>query len=328
MSIEFQASFCIKDKEDIRQLSQAEGDFLHFSDVSARIALLAQAIALEDKPHAQTKLKLLTHIRREYDVFICRALRQMASLGLVKPQVNLAELPLFSFFLQFDFTLAKPYISQDDESFYIIDNPLKKDKVFKVPLIASTSWKGNLRDAIRKVKNWKDSDPRMRRLFGNEKEAQANFKQGRLQFYPTFLDQIDMEVINPHTRKTKAGINPIYFEVAPRGTKGYFSLLYIPFDLIGKPEEAKREAVEDLQAVTEGVRAIMLEYGFSAKKTSGYGVAIEEAIEGTLDMAGIELRTSDGARDNLFHSFGNEKDAQTKQTLWALVRRLQEVAKQ
>ena len=32
------------------------------------------------------------------------------------------------------FSLKKPYISRDDENFYIIDNPVCKDNVFKVPL--------------------------------------------------------------------------------------------------------------------------------------------------------------------------------------------------
>lgn len=54
-------------------------------------------------------------------------------------------LPAHSAFLQFQFSLASPYISRDDEIFHINDNPVRKDKVFKVPMVAGTSWKGNLR---------------------------------------------------------------------------------------------------------------------------------------------------------------------------------------
>lgn len=59
------------------------------------------------------------------------------------PKINLAILPLYSFFIQFTFTLAQPYISRDEQDFYIIDNPVRKDKIFGLPYVASTSWKGS-----------------------------------------------------------------------------------------------------------------------------------------------------------------------------------------
>jgi CRISPR-associated protein Cmr2 len=103
---------------------------------------------------------------------------------------------------------------------------------------------------------------------------------GRLMFYPTFFDLIDVEVINPHKRETKAGTYPIYLECVPAGAKGTFSLFYVPFDLIGRPEEeVKNQAAEDLQRIAEAVSAMMLTYGFSAKRTSGYGTA-EDEIDG------------------------------------------------
>ena len=63
----------------------------------------------------------------------------------------------------------------------------------------------------------------------------------------TFFDLIDVEVINPHSRKTRAGTHPIYLECVPQGAKGTFSLLYVPFDLIGADKaEIRRQALEDL----------------------------------------------------------------------------------
>lgn len=57
-------------------------------------------------------------------------------------------------------------------------------------------------------------------------------------------------------------------------------MLYIPFDLIGQDEaEIRRQAAEDLQLVAEAIGALMLTYGFSAKRTSGYGTA-EDKIQG------------------------------------------------
>jgi len=116
--------------------------------------------------------------------------------------------------------------------------------------------------------------------------------QGALYFYPTFFTRLSLEVINPHDRQSNAGKQPIYFECVPDGAHGTFSLLYAPFDLIGADEaEIRRQALEDLQLVAEGLQAMFLTYGFSAKRTSGYGVAEDKIIKG-------EIRTRAG-RHNL-----------------------------
>jgi CRISPR-associated protein Cmr2 len=123
-------------------------------------------------------------------------------------------------------------------------------------------------------------------LFGDEKGEEPDHS-GRLMCYPTFFDLIDLEVINPHSRKTRAGTQPIYFECVPAGAKGTFSLLYVPFDLIGQPgERIKQQARLDLQTVCPAITALMLTYGFSAKRTSGFGAA-HDTIAG-------EIRTAAG----------------------------------
>jgi CRISPR-associated protein Cmr2 len=70
------------------------------------------------------------------------------------PHIDLSIFPPFSFVIQFTFTLAQSYISRDEQNFYIIDNPVRKDKIFGLPYVAPSSWKGSLRsvlDAIPKV---------------------------------------------------------------------------------------------------------------------------------------------------------------------------------
>ncbi len=109
---------------------------------------------------------------------------------------------------------------------------------------------------------------------------------GRLTFCPTFFDQIDVEVINPHSRKTKAGTHPIYLECVPACAQGTFTLLYVPFDLIGQDEEkVGTQAAEDLKLVAEALREMFLTYGFSAKRTSAYGTAEPTLANGQLTMA-------------------------------------------
>jgi len=215
---------------------------------------------------------------------------------IARPTVDLTILPPGSWFLQFTFTLAKPYISKDDNPFYIIDNPIVRDKAFHSPMVRPTSWKGNLYSALWQSGRYKASDEPMQRLFG-EIRSEESGQAGRLFFYPTFFTQTSLEIINPHDRARKVGKNPILFECVPAGATGTFSLLYVPFDLIGQPEaEIHKQSAEDLERVAEAVKEMMLTYGFSAKRTSGYGVAKDEIIKGevttkaeTHDLTGKKL---------------------------------------
>jgi CRISPR-associated protein Cmr2 len=81
------------------------------------------------------------------------------------------------------------------------------------------------------------------------------------------------------------------FASVPAGAKGTFSLLYVPFDLIGKDRaEICKQALKDLKVVAEGMKEMFLTYGFSAKRTSGYGVAEDELVRG-------EIKTRAGSHD-------------------------------
>lgn len=116
------------------------------------------------------------------------------------PKISVSsQLPTLSLMLNVPFRLRKPYLSKDDDAFYVIDNPVRKDKVFKVPYVASTGWKGSLRAAATRglldafthlllatpASNeaeratllqalWAERARRVA-LFGNEKENQATF---------------------------------------------------------------------------------------------------------------------------------------------------------
>jgi CRISPR-associated protein Cmr2 len=263
------------------------------------------------------------------------ALNQFQGLRLIPIVPDLQDLPPGSWFLQFTFTLARPWISKDDDPFYVTEsvNPVRKDKVFKVPTMSAASWKGLLRWTamhtrlvLQKDKLAADEFAKERfvqtLLFGDEKgeepgqtkdfaayldalklEARQDYERllrahyklssddplphhsGRLMFYPTFFNLIDVEVINPHSRKTRAGTYPIYLECVPIGAQGTFSLLYVPFDLIGKEESyIKQQALADLELIAEGLSAMFLTYGFSAKRTSGYGVAEETVSNGLVQI--------------------------------------------
>jgi CRISPR-associated protein Cmr2 len=202
---------------------------------------------------------------------------------IARPNIELAPLPPGSFWLRFSFQLAKPYISRDDCSFYIIDNPIVRDKVFQLPIVRPTNWKGSLRAALWQLGHTREEESQISRLFG-ETRGDEGGRAGRLFFYPTFFCSTSLEVINPHDRVRRVGKNPLLFECAPQDAAGTFTLLCVPFDLLGKVRNPSDEAAEDLRLVTIGLQAMFREHGFSAKRTSGFGVAREKVEEGLLEM--------------------------------------------
>jgi len=181
------------------------------------------------------------------------------------------------------FTLQTPWYSKDDRPFHVLDNPLRKELVFGVPFMSASSWKGMLRwaFAMRTGQIGPSPEPDEEKLkfyqkqilylFGNERGAQNDFQSGALQFYPTWFDKIDFELINPHDRARRAGTNPIIYEVLPAGTEGILKLLYAP-----APGEVRRDGVDKVECLSSLVDAIqhLLEtYGISAKRTVGWGRA-------------------------------------------------------
>jgi CRISPR-associated protein Cmr2 len=279
----------------------------------------------------------------KFNQLIADELKRLHSLGIqpaAAPQMDI--LLAGSWFLQFTFTLAKPWLSKDDDPFYVAEsvNPVRKDKVFKVPMMSASSWKGLLRwtlmhtrlaqPVIASPEGAKQSPEAFATerfvqtlLFGDEQgeepgqvkgfakyvdslfseEARAEYERllrqyykveqkdplphhsGRLHFYPTFFDGIDVEVINPHKRETKAGTHPIYLECVPADATGTFTLLYAPLDRIGKEEaETKQQALADLKLVAEGLQALFTLYGFGAKTSSGFGLAGDVVDNGRLAL--------------------------------------------
>lgn len=341
--------------EDVDAIVSGNHRGVAIPDVFERIRLLAGVVARDEGGDKGAKVKdyavsgsrkqgagykSLVHTAQPGNTpyaqkLIRPALEQLQRLHLIPTVPDLQALPPGSWFLQFTFTLAKPWMSKDDDPFYVAEsvNPLRKDKVFKVPVMSAASWKGLLRWtamytrlALRKNDLAADKFAQERfvqtLLFGDEKgeepgqtkdfaayldalkpEARQEYERllrayyelksddplphhsGRLMFYPTFFDQIDVEVINPHSRKTKAGTHPIYLECVPAGASGIFTLLYVPFDLIGKDEtEIRKQALQDLKLVAEGLKEMFLTYGFSAKRTSVYGVAEERVSKGSVQI--------------------------------------------
>jgi CRISPR-associated protein Cmr2 len=333
---DFYSEFEIENPLDVVELTNGEGKFLEIKDKYSKIEILTRSLINGDlKPFAQTGalnrrlkneyrniegkggLKKIIHSSSDYDNYASQQFEIMKEIGLIQRDPLLDCLPKGSFFLKLKFTLERPFLSADDVSLYIIDNPVKKEKVFKVPMITPMSWKGNLRNTMVKIflrdqvklpnEEFAKERLNLSLLFGTEKgvEDDTSLAQyvrllkpdahllyikylknwfdcpednsvphlaGRLRFFPTFFKKVDLMVINPHDRETKAGINPIYIEYVPPEATGVFQLSYTPLDLVGKRDVDIDNCVKrDMERISKGINKLFYEYGFSAKSTAGFG---------------------------------------------------------
>jgi len=180
--------------------------------------------------------------------------------------------------------------------------------------------------------DWKEKRALLIRLFGNEKDALENYlnkfianklgkdtnhvkeefekylmekgyvskeipsRSGRLFFYPTFFEEISLDVITPLSRETKTPVrSPIYFETVPESAKSVFSLFYYPFDLTARGElgRIEREIEEDLNFLSKALQKMFYEFGFSAKKSSGFGV-IEQINDNDIKVYGFRKDKIEG----------------------------------
>lgn len=131
-------------------------------------------------------------------------------LGLAPALPALDELPELSFAVHFRFKLRQPYISHDESALYLLDNPVRKEKVFRLPYVAPTQWKGTLHAVMasqfatqweHKIKNDDDlkaffrQRARLFTLFGTEKAFESGAKsqkksQEKKKPQTIYLDQL------------------------------------------------------------------------------------------------------------------------------------------
>lgn len=127
----------------------------HVSDLAVRIQLLTQTLATRFKDAARMGTRQspggvaqLYH-NGEFDRYLSNQCETyLTPLGLTPTLPDLACFPLYSLALTLTFTLRTPYISKDDVSLHLFDNPVRKEKVFQIPMVAATGWKGALRAAM------------------------------------------------------------------------------------------------------------------------------------------------------------------------------------
>ena len=95
--------------------------------------------------------------------------------------------------------------------------------------------------------------------------------RGRAIFYPTFFNMLSLEVINPHDRKRRAGINPIFFEIVPEDAEGTLQISYSPHDAVLTETQVLKEQVnKDLAFLCKTIEEVA-DQGIGAKTKLGWG---------------------------------------------------------
>lgn len=243
-----------------------------------KIKKLAKEIhKTEDKHEKNNFIKIYQDYIKNVDNLGFTWTNHLAAFQSINIKENILFLPNNSFCLNLHFHLIKPFISKDDDSFYIHQNPIRKEWVTKQPMISPTNWKGAFRAVLRDTQDEK----KIIHLLGNDRLEENLFERGRLIFSPTFFNKIGIETINPQDRKTSAGSGVITIECVPIPTKGVFSLLYMPL-FVENPTISPpswKEVLEDLCIVCETANSMLCEKGFGAKTSSGYGRAKIEKWE-------------------------------------------------
>lgn len=216
---------------------------------------------------------------------------------------DLKGLPDGSWLLNLEFKLKKPFASKGEcefhefrrsnakgkIEFHEIQNPIVRDHLTGLPTVKPTTWKGHLAFAAARL-NVEESI--RKRLFGTVRDDESG-QAGRLRFFPTFfVNGTALEIVTPLHRDTRTPARgPIDIEVIAAGQKAGFCLLYVPRPKGGNWHSG--QIAEDLLVASRAIRAMLLDYGFSAKKTSGWGVVADSLVSGVLTAKGPQWPETD-----------------------------------
>lgn len=197
-------------------------------DPVAKVELLALAQLTSIKNYAQSgenrakRGGIRDALSKLKSSFQERAETTLKMLNLLPTLPCLHRLPAWSFAIHMSFTLCQPYTSKDEAPFYLLENPVRKEKVFRLPYIAPTQWKGVLRSVMvrqlaaelggkdESLINEKDLQSYISRrtklfmLFGSEKGLFSENEEENTELY---LDKLLPEKCHDYREKIKFILN-------------------------------------------------------------------------------------------------------------------------
>jgi len=219
--------------------------------------------------------------------------------------------------ISFSFELKKPLLTNGEESFWIHENPIAKEKVFKVPMIRASSIKGKLRwvatrnfvenlpdneNEIESLENIFEERARIVRIFGNEKENMSKYLNKKIsEFYE---DKTPKEIGKEFKKYLK---DQGYLKNKIESRRGRLQFYPVFFDEMGleviTPIERKTGTADkpiQLEKVLEGAEGKMrLHYypfdilGDEEEKNKDKEIIVD-ALYDMLTKYGIGAKTADG----------------------------------
>jgi len=221
------------------------------------------------------------------------------------------KLPKYSFAMWFKFKLKAPYFSKDDDEFYIIQNPVLKEKVFKVPMVRGSGWKGALlKSAIEILKE--TNEPHILgsifRIFGvGNKEYRELFDskdkviEEKLKIFLALeMGYCPDEDIDKQIKK--------YFETKAKKGRAVFYPTYfdtLSLEIINPHDRRKRAGTnpihyEVVPKTTEGIfQLIYIPFDGIIKSESGLKAEVEKDLEILCDTLEILSDNGIGAKTKL-----------------------------
>jgi len=198
--------------------------------------------------------------------------------------------PQYSARLLLHFKLISPLLSRDDDPFYLIDNPTRKDHIFKSPYLSAASVKGLSFDAYQRAftasesgGSYRQQDEYAQRLFGladdgvEYQDEQNDSQRGRLRFSPIWFRQLQFLVINSRDPNSGQGGVPIQFEAVAANQNACLELVYFnPFGIENSSEQTVRD---DLARWLASVASWWPVLGIGGKRLAGYGQIQIESVE-------------------------------------------------
>lgn len=225
----------------------------------------------------------------------CR-IKELTDAGLMGQETDLSCFPAGSAAVTLRLCLLTPLLTRDDDPFYLFDNPVRKDHIFGVPLLAAASVKGLAADAFQRgfpteapwvdlgendqarTLRYRADQPRAARLFGiaSDDAEQQKSEAGRVNFQPVWFSHVQFLVMNPtKTDGTGIGTQPIQFEavaaIDEKGKPVEAEIRFAYFNPAGASESDEAVARGDLACLVATLAAWWPALGLGAKRLAGYG---------------------------------------------------------
>lgn len=171
--------------------------------------------------------------------------------------------------IELRWNLQSPFFSRSESEFDAVDNPIARDSLSQLPILRASGAKGMLRHVFKQF-----AEPELEAgLFGElnrDASDEISASAGSLVVGDVLFDRVASDVFSPHDRTFAVVDHPVFFEVVPAGANARWGLQLTRLD----PETGPRE----LELLLRAIADLLLLYGMSAKRSSGYGMAEERVV--------------------------------------------------